>query len=378
MSPLVQVLSKTAFALQVHASPPRNPRPPLLVSHSDLFFIPNASEPAVAYAASIESLLHALCARAPAKVDALTSKKRRVSHGLLSVGIKLHCLREDILFDRLIGAVGGKMKALDCNIYKRSAAKFCLVLPPVGNAHAATLLLECIEEYTGCRIFGNPDIQLQVCSPGRLNPRHAALHAIGFYLSSDTLRQYALEDFATTVSADYYYNCGKRLVLYDAGAHGEFDRAFAWWGRDAQGLAVRPSLPFHNGRTDILVGPGSKIDIYNINLLATLLIHAQFGGYWASLGELFASDLLSLLDRHLLAGLIEAPWICLSPGIKDNDHLFLSAVQELTAYAVAEAGRIKNAPELTSRGILVEMQELLGSYRAIVTSISQAEHGDAR
>jgi hypothetical protein len=331
----------------------------------------------VAYAACTERLLTTLRGGAPEKIDALSLDSRRIKHGLLSVGVKLHCLGEERFFKGLINALGGEKKVLDWNVYKRSQAKFCLVLPPVGNAQAAALLIECIEKYTGCRIFSNPNIQLQICSPGRLNARYAAILAIGFYLSSDTLRQYALEDFATTVSTDYYYNCGKRIALYDAGPTGEFDAAFAWWGRDARGLSIRPSLPFLNGRTDLLVGPGSRIDIQNINLLATLLIHAQTGGYWASLGELLASDLASLLDQHLLAGLIEAPWICLAPGIKDNDYLFRSALQELTAYALAEAARIDEAPEMTSRGILVEMHELLGTYRAIITSISHDEYGDA-
>ena len=245
----------------------------------------------MAYAACMERLLSTLRVGAPEKVDALSVNSRCVNHGLLSVGIKLHCLGEEKLFDRLIDALGGKKKALDSNLYRRSKAKFCLVLPPVGNARAAALLLECVEGYTGCRIFDNPNIQLQICSPGRLNARDAALLAIGFYLGSDTLRQYALDDFVTTVSTDYYYNCGRRLVLYDAGPTGEFDGEFAWWGRDSRGLSIRPSLPFLNGRTDLMVGPGSRIDIQNINLLATLLVHAQTGGYWASLGELFASDL---------------------------------------------------------------------------------------
>jgi hypothetical protein len=346
----------------------------------------------VAYAASIERLLETLHACAPAKVDALTLEKRRVPHGLLSVGLKLHCLGDKDLFSPLIGALGGKWRVLDRNVYKRSQAKFCLVLPPVGSARAAILLLECIEQYTGCKVFNNANIQLQVCSPGRLSRRHAALHAVGFYLSSDTLRQYALDDFATTVSEDYYHR-GKRIVIYDAGSYGDFDSAFAWWARAAGRLTIRPSLPFLNARTDILVGPGSKVDIHNINLLATLLVHAQSAdgdGYWCSLGELFASDLVSLLDRHLLAGLIEAPWICLSErdGKTANDHLLLSALQELTAYAAAEATRLKQAreslparflslQEKEGRGILDEMQELLATYRAIVTSISEEEHGEA-
>jgi hypothetical protein len=347
----------------------------------------------VAYAASIERLLATLHARAPAKVDALALEKRRVPHGLLSVGLKLHCLGDEHLFGTLINALGDEWRVLDRNVYKRSQAKFCLVLPPVGSARAAILLLECIEQYTGCKLFNNANIQLQVCSPGRLSRRHAALHAIGFYLSSDTLRQYALDDFATTVSDDCYYHRGKHLVIYDGGSNGDFDSAFAWWARAAGRLRIRQSLPFRNGRTDILVGPGSKLDIHNVNLIATLLVHAQSSGsdgYWSSLGELFADELASLLDRHLLAGLLEAPWVCLSDMKRNtaNDHLFLSALQELTAYAAAEATRLKQArerlpawflslQEKDARGILDEMQELLATYRAIITSITEEEHGDA-
>jgi hypothetical protein len=345
----------------------------------------------VAYAASIEHLLHTLHVRAPTKVDALAREKRRVRHGLLSVGLKLHCLGDEHLFAPLIDALGGESRVLDQNVYKRSTAKFCLVLPPVGSARAATLLLEGIEQYTGCQIFNNRNVQLQVCSPGRLSCRNAALHVIGFYLGSDTLRQYALDDFATTVSADYYRR-GKRIVIYDAAHYSDFDGAFAWWARTHGKLTIRSSLPFLNARTDILVGPGSRVDIHNINLLATLLVHAQSSGdgYWSSFGEQFAKELFSLLDRHLLAGLIEAPWI----GIPDrhenaaNDHLFLSALQELTAYAAAEAARLKQAresvlthcPSTQERdapgSILNEMQELLATYRALVTSVSEPDDGD--
>jgi hypothetical protein len=345
----------------------------------------------LAYAASIERLLEALHARAPATVDALALEKRRVRQGLLSVGLKLHCPADEHLFAPLIDALGGERRVLDRNVYKRSPAKFCLVLPPVGSARAAILLLKGIEHYTHCKMFNNPNIQLQVCSPGRLTSRNAALYAIGFYLSSDTLRQYALDDFATTVSADHYHR-GKRIIIYDAGFYGEFDCAFAWWSRKSGKLTIRRSLPFLNGRTDVMVGPGSTVDIHNINLLATLLVHAQSSGdgYWSSLGEQFSNELVSLLDRHLLAGLIEAPWI----GIPDtdvntaNDHLFLSALQELTAYAAAEATRLKRAREsvltrfssLEERdarsGILEEVQEFLARYRAIVTSVTEPEDGD--
>jgi hypothetical protein len=333
----------------------------------------------MAYSACLDRLLQILHTRAPAKVEALNGEKRRVAHGLLSVGLKLHCLGEEDLFAPLIAALGGQW-ILNRNVYRKERAKFCLVLPPVGSAKAAVLLLECIECYTGCRVFNNPNIQLQVCSPGRLNPRNAALHAIGFYLSSDTLRQYALEDFATTVSTEYYHR-GKHLVIYDAGLLGDFDAAFAWWARSADGLFIRPSLPFLDARTDLLLGPGSSLDIHNINILATLLVHAQSNGdgYWGALGELFADELISLLDRHLLAGLLEAPWVCIPTmeGTTAPGQLFASALQELTSYAAAEAARLTQLRERTFAcgGILAEVQELLATYRAIVTSISEPEQG---
>src|SRR5262245_60758783 len=78
------------------------------------------------------------------------------------------------------------------------------------------LLLDSIEQFIGCPLFGNPQIQIQVCSPGRLAGRRSALLAIGFYLGSDTLRRYCLGDFATSFTEHLHYPRGRRLVLYDA------------------------------------------------------------------------------------------------------------------------------------------------------------------
>jgi hypothetical protein len=70
-----------------------------------------------------------------------------------------------------------------------------------------------------------------------------------------------------------------RLVLYDAG--GDFERDFDWW--DYHGV-VESELLFSNDRTDILIGCGSRLDIENVNLLATLLLHteADIGIVWGS------------------------------------------------------------------------------------------------
>ncbi len=243
------------------------------------------------------------------KPTRLQLERRRVEHGLLSVGLKVHYLGNGSEFSPLVARLGGKSRALEINVYRHAQAALCLVLPPVGSARAAILLLECIERFIGCALFGNRKIQIQVCSPGRLDARRSALLGIGFYLGSDTLRRYALGDFETTVSRDFHYQRGQRLVIYDAG--GAFERGFEWWERSANGkdCLIRPRLPFEHGRSDLLTGSGSRLDIENINLLATLLTHAQYQGYWSGLGAQLEEDMHSLLDRHLLAGLVSAPWV---------------------------------------------------------------------
>ena len=334
------------------------------------------------YGCKLEDLLAILHDRAPVKTDALALQRRRVEHGLLSVGLKIHCLRNGRPFFSLVKRLGGASKVLEINMYKHSQASLCLVLPPVGNARAAILLLECIETFTGSALFGNPKIQIQVCSPGRLDARRSALLAIGFYLGSDTLRRYTCGDLETTVSRDGRYQRGQRLVIYDAG--GDFERGFEWWERSGNGEdpLIRLQLPFENGRSDLLTGNGSRLDIENINLLATLLVHAEHQGYWSKLGEQFEEDMQSLLDRHLLAGLVDAPWVRTGDPERAGDLEFFSALQELVAYVFEESVRVKKKsgilfsrwheiPARSSRGILHEMQSLLQKYRGEVVTQSR-------
>ncbi|MFM9849865.1 MAG: hypothetical protein ACKVP3_22260 [Hyphomicrobiaceae bacterium] len=327
------------------------------------------------YGYTLEDLLAHLHKGAPAQADALALHRRRVEHGLLSVGLKIHCLGSGSQFFPLVKSLGGSSKVLEINMYKHSRASLCLVLPPVGNARSAILLLECIEHFTGSELFDNREIQIQVCSPGRLTGRRSALLAIGFYLGSDTLRRYALGDLETTASDDMRYRRGKRLVIYDAG--GDFERDFEWWEGDGKHCRIRHQLPFENGRTDLLTGSGSRLDIENINLLATLLTHAAHHGYWSKLGEQFEEEMHSLLDRHLLAGLVDAPWVRTGDAESADDMKFFSALQELVAYVFEEAVRVKKTsgillsrwceiPARSSRGILHEMQSLLRKYRTEV------------
>jgi hypothetical protein len=208
----------------------------------------------VSYGYSLEDLLALLHGCAPAKVDAVALHRRRVEHGHLSVGLKIHCLGDGSQFSTLVEGLGGAQKILDINYYKHSHASLCLVLPPVGSARSAILLLECIEHFIGSPVFSNPKIQIQVCSPGRLDARRSALLAIGFYLGSDTLRRYTLGDLATSFAEHQRYPRGRRLVLYDA--EGDFDRNFDWWKESGQHRVVEPQLPFENGRSDLLTGSG--------------------------------------------------------------------------------------------------------------------------
>ena len=329
------------------------------------------------YRYHLEDLLAILHDHAPATADAVALQRRRVEHGLLSVGLKIHDLGNGSQFFSLVERLGGPLRILEINMYKHAQASLCLVLPPVGNARAAILLLECIERFTGCALFGNRNIQIQVCSPGRLDARRSALLAIGFYLGSDTLRRYNYGDLETTVSRDWRYQRGRRLVIYDAG--GDFERGFEWWERSSNGKdrLIRLQLPFENGRSDLLTGNGSRLDIENINLLATLLIHAQHQGYWSKLGEQFEEDMQSLLDRHLLAGLVSAPWVRTDDSETVDDMTFFSALQELVAYVFEESVRVKKSsgiffsswheiPARSSQGILHEMQSLLTKYRTEV------------
>ena len=324
------------------------------------------------YRYSLEDLLVLMHGHAPAKVDAVSLHRRRVEHGRLSVGLKIHCLGDGSQFSTLVEGLGGAQKILDINYYKHSRASLCLVLPPVGNARSAMFLLECIEHFIGSALFSNPEIQIQVCSPGRLDARRSALLAIGFYLGSDTLRRYILGDLATSFAKNPYYPRGRRLVLYDA--EGDFDRNFDWWKGSGKHRLVEPQLPFDNGRSDLLTGSG-RLDIQNINLLATLLVHAQYQGYWNQLGMQFQEEMETLLERHILNGLVDAPWVRTDDPESDDDDRFFAALQELVAYAFEETVRIKQKkshflqgwraiPAGSSRGILQEVQSLLEKYRS--------------
>lgn len=333
--------------------------------------------------AAIEDFLAILHQEAPAKADAVSLNRKRVTYGLLPVGLKLHLLdMEYFVVDTrladLVQDLGGTQEALGQNYFRREdAAVGCLVLPPVGNAETALHFLECVEQYIKAPVFGSDHVQIQVCSPGRLHNRHAGMLTLAFYLGSDVLRGHSLDSLTTTFSESKGLPRGRRITIYDGNS--ELERDFQWWQwngvnsqRKPQRL-VRPRLPFKIERTDVL-NATSKVDIRNINLLATLLVHAQKGGYWLKLGREFARDFELLLRDHHLGGYLDSvEWVYKKAATKEEDLSFVFAIQEVMAYALSEATRINFRGG--TGGLLYEVQELLNKYRATLTE--QAKSLDA-
>ena len=229
----------------------------------------------VSYRYSFEDLLALLHGHAPAKVDAVALHRRRVEHGHLSVGSKSTVWATGVRFYS-----GGRSwrsaKNSRCQLLQTFSRLAVPCAAPGGHARSAILLLECIEHFIGSGLFSNPEIRIQVCSPGRLGARRSALLAIGFYLGSDTLRRSSGRP-RDILCGTPTLPARERLVLYDA--EGDFDRNFDWWKESGKHRLVEPQLPFENGRSDLLTGSGSRLDIQNINLLATFLVHAQYQGY---------------------------------------------------------------------------------------------------
>lgn len=297
------------------------------------------------YVCSRQKLLSVLSNRAKAKADAIAAKCLYSDRGLLSVGLKLFCLTDTKEFEPLIKSLGG-YSHLEVNMYRPSSASWSMVLPPVGSAETAIELVECLEQYTGAKIFGNKQYQLQVCTPGQLNAANSALLGIGFYLASDTIRKYKMADLETTVSTVQYFR-GRRLVLYDAGGNGEFDQSFEWWVRKKYGkVRIKRRLPVRKKRTDVIVGVASRDDIRNVNLIGSLLFFGQESRlchYWHDVGREFKETLQQIVKDHQLESIAAVDWV-VPTDLKEppDDQAFRESLHDLVAFAMNEGARINS------------------------------------
>ena len=81
----------------------------------------------VTYAYRLNDLLSLLGTKTEEKATALAATVRRVEHGLLSVGLKIHCLDDSAKFNNLIEALGGSSRILEVNQFKdaRASSAWC-------------------------------------------------------------------------------------------------------------------------------------------------------------------------------------------------------------------------------------------------------------
>ncbi|MBX4191871.1 hypothetical protein KW798_00045 [Candidatus Parcubacteria bacterium] len=322
---------------------------------------------------SFEMLLDALKRASPSQVKRLRANYRKVQHGLLTVGIKLHLLEEFPDVEKFFeDAVKTTHYLGDSNRpYRHAKGVSCIVLPPAGNAPAAIELLECLERSTNTQIFNNPKVQIQVCSPGRLELKRAAFLSVGFYLGSDVIRRYKLEDLETTFANHPDHpnlKRGRRLAIWDG--NGQLIRNFKYWERREDRPHIRDELPFNTQRTDV-VPCESRQDIMNVNLLATLLVHSQNGDFWNDLGDELMKEMEKLLADHQLHGALDVPWICTSDEKTLDDTPYFGIFTELMEYAFLEQRRMEKEATLLKKwlhkpkppSILISVQVLLHKCR---------------
>ena len=177
----------------------------------------------------LQDLLTLLDTKA-ATTATIAADYRRVDRGLLSVGLKIHCLDEGRQFARLIEGLGGAACGPGDEPLQRRA---CIAVPCAaagGKRHFRHYASSNASRNSSARQF--LAIGKSNCSYARLGGSmrgHPLCLRIGFYLGSDTLRRYTQADLRTTFASHFTHPRGIRLVLYDA--DGDFDRDFAWWNR---------------------------------------------------------------------------------------------------------------------------------------------------
>lgn len=322
------------------------------------------------YAYTQEQLFRTLDKRSR-RAAYLCNGYRSVSNGLVSVGLKLHILEPEMpAFYDLVEHLGGPDVVLEINRFKLAKAHCTLVLPPVGSAGHAIEVIQAISDYVGRPIFRNPNITVQVCSPGRLSAEHTAILGVSYCLGSDRVRRYSMSDLETTFSDSPYYPRARRLVLYDA--DGTFERDFPWWtiGFD-ETLRKCSQLPMDKGRSDMLVEACSETDLRNINFVASLLSHIAYDGAWRDLGVAFVGEVRDLLARHSLLHVLDAYWVRSDQDAQShNDDPFFFALQELAETSLDDLRRYEQWKGLRRMlsakpppGILSGMNNLLREYR---------------
>ena len=184
----------------------------------------------MAYTYRLQDLLALLQTKAPATADALAANHRRVDHGLLSVGLKIHCLDDGQQFDKLIEGLGGALEGSGGQPLQRCSRIACALC---------------------CRRLGAPPPPF-TSSNASSNSSARQFLAIGKSSFSYVLRDGSVRGHPPCLESAFIsarilcvatprptseqrlrrifkHPRGIRLVLYDA--EGDFDRDFAWWNQ---------------------------------------------------------------------------------------------------------------------------------------------------
>jgi hypothetical protein len=171
-----------------------------------------------------------------------------------------------------------------------------LLLPP-GQPIEIKLLLRYLKSKG---LFNDRDFDMQACIGGRLQAkRHEAsiglLNAI-MLLATRATPSYAVDAWSTKIH-------NKETNAYIM-AYGDNIRV-----RD---LPYDLSTP--GDRTDMLGRRDlNDLDLYQI--VATLIMHYEHGGYFADIGEQFVHRIVTILQRYeLYDALFDAPWVFV-PGV---------------------------------------------------------------
>lgn len=216
--------------------------------------------------------------------------------GFPNMGAKLHVAKGvDLkLVDHLISKMG-----LGTTSFTTIHAGKSVLIPP-GQPIEIKIVLNYLKSKG---LFTDQDFDMQVCIGGRLcAKKHAA--SIGVLNASMLLATRAMPSYAVDAWSTKEHNSLTNAYIMAYGA-GQRNRDVPY---DLFGPGDRTDML---GRRDL-----DDLDLYQV--IATLIMHYEFNGYFADLGEQFIQKAVALLQRYdLYDALFEAPWV-FEPGVTNH------------------------------------------------------------
>lgn len=220
-------------------------------------------------------------------------KERVARPGFPVMGAKLHVDKavSTELVNQLIKELG-----LGTSPFSTIHAGMTVLLTP-GQPIEIKLLLKYLKSKG---LFTDRDFDMQVCIGGRLQAkRHEA--SIGLLNATMLLATRATPSYAVDAWSTKLHNNETNAYIMAYGA-----------GQRKRGMPYDLSTP--GDRTDMLGRRDlNDLDLYQI--VATLIMHYEHGGYFADIGEQFVLKIVAILQRYeLYDTLFDAPWVFV-PGI---------------------------------------------------------------